>query len=119
MSEIDLGVQHFCDVLVFSELSSVVGGDGKDMTLERPEQLDYDLGHSLCPSWQAVPPVVEQGLNRGRVFRSYLNVKPVPCSNPPLWENPFYQLRKTVGGGYCDERGLFAIIRLCAFIPDA
>ena len=48
VSEIDLGVQHFCDVLVFSELSSVVGGDGKDMTLERPEQLDYDLGHSLC-----------------------------------------------------------------------
>ena len=48
MSEIDLSVQYFCDVLVFSELGSVVGGDGKDMMLKRAEQLDDDLGHSLC-----------------------------------------------------------------------
>ena len=48
MSEIDLGVQHFCNVLVFSELSTVVSGDGKDMAFERPEQLDDDFGHSFC-----------------------------------------------------------------------
>lgn len=32
--------------------------------------MESDLGHSLCPSWQAVPPVVEQGLNGTRSYHN-------------------------------------------------
>ena len=47
VSEIDLGVQHFCDELVFSELGSVVGGDGKDVMFKWPEHLYHEFGHSF------------------------------------------------------------------------
>ena len=47
MSEIDLGVQHFCDVLVVGELGSVVGGEGEDMVFERTQHLYDKPCHSL------------------------------------------------------------------------
>ena len=47
MSEIDLGVQYFCNIIVFSELGSVVGGDGEDMVFERAQHLYDKPCHSL------------------------------------------------------------------------
>ena len=55
VSEIDLGVQHFCNVLVFSELGTIVGGDGKDMAFERPEQLDDDFLNSRYKCITIIP----------------------------------------------------------------
>ena len=47
MGEIDFSVQHSFDVFVFGELGSVVGGDGDDVVLKRPEQLDDEFCHSF------------------------------------------------------------------------
>ena len=47
MSEIDLGVQHFCDMFVVGELGSVVGGEGEDMVFERAQHLYDKPCHSL------------------------------------------------------------------------
>ncbi len=45
MGKKDLGVKHFGNVLMLSELGSVVGGDGTDVLFERSEQLNDDFGY--------------------------------------------------------------------------
>ena len=52
MCEEDFSVQHFCDVFVFGELGSVVGGDGADVPFKGLEEL-YD---ELCDSLGVLAP---------------------------------------------------------------
>ena len=39
MGEIDFCMQHFCDIIVFCELCTVVGGDGEDVPFKGAQEL--------------------------------------------------------------------------------